>query len=643
MRCTAGVEEGQVECYEFNRFWCMTGMVLDGDWSTIGEGQEAIDYLMAKHLGTKVQEVAPPMPTIPTVIQSSLAKRAVEYSREWESAAQGERNSTAFRNAGHLFAMVDDDGRTLSDQEVFEIMSFWNQGNIPPIDATELEKVVASARSNGTPRVLKPPTQLLAAPSQDAIDSATAMLNGHSNGLVAEQPTLPVEEGEWINDYSIMAPLDPGPFPVSKIPTTGIIGEFMDHARKRAFYSQPILDAAAAISLVSVITGRRVQDETRMRTNVFVIGIAPTGAGKDTGRDINKDLLPAADADFLLGEEEFGSAPAITSAMDASLACLFQCDEIGGLIAATKNPKAVHMQQIPNTLKKLYTSAHSTWKSAAYADREKVKHINQPHLVLYGNCTAEAFWENITAESVTGGFLGRTMVFESAGRVMAGNPTEFVVPEELVEMVKNWTNFHPGGDLAWQNPKPQVITYHADAKERLDEHRHSIDRKMQSEEERFAGLWSRTAERTKKLSMIFACSDQIPPTIEVSADHMDRAVKISNWLTRRAVYQINEFVAGSIFEEEKLRCLRLLSVQSMTLRDFTRKTQFIRDRKTRLGHIADWQDAGMVVVEEKMTGQRPTTFIRRTLKAEKWIAAGEIEARKESGDKPKIASKLMAD
>jgi hypothetical protein len=87
----------------------------------------------------------------------------------------------------------------------------------------------------------------------------------------------------------------PARSPITCSACPGFIEQVM--AYNLATATRPAADARArgAICLQAVLAGRKVRDERGNRTNVYCVGVAPSGAGKDNARKVNKNILFAAD------------------------------------------------------------------------------------------------------------------------------------------------------------------------------------------------------------------------------------------------------------------------------------------------------------------------------------------------------------
>lgn len=573
-----------VEAYDKGRYFTFTGQRI-GNWEIRLVDVEPI-----------LARMEPP-PT-PIHFGQTNDSRASAYIASIPGAAEGSRNHAAFRVAAVLandFALPDD--------QALPLLQSWNARNTPPLGDKELQTCLKSAGRNAK----KPHgAKLTETPAVDPIgDSAAASILKSANGHHVE----PASES---------LPIDHGEFPEECLTVPGLIGDVIDHNLRTAMYPQPQLSLAGALALMAVITGRKITDESRTRTNVYILGIAPSGGGKEHARTINKEILinASSEGEKMLGPERIGSSAGLVSSVHAQPAILFHIDEFGKMLATMKNAaKSPHLYNIGSVLMQLYSSANSVWIADAYADLKKTKRIIQPHACVYGTGTPDDFWGSLTKENVEDGLLGRLLTFEGK-YVKRQTPQSLEVPGIILERVRKWLEMRPEGEgnlAGAANPKPLVVPSTDDAKDRLAEHLDGICDRRKNELGSAAAVWSRSGEKTAKLALLFACSRWVgesgtTPVVEFS--DVDRAVKITNWLTRKMLRMAFDHVAENDTESKSKKLLRVI-VGEITMSELTRRTQWVRGRE-RSEIINDLVACGYVSLEQKDTNGRPVTYLKRT-------------------------------
>ncbi len=357
---------------------------------------------------------------------------------------------------------------------------------------------------------------------------------------------------------------DPGALPDDIWEVPGFIGDVIRWNLETAHRPQPALALAGTIALFGAITGRKITDRLKTRTNVYTLGIGHSGAGKDHARNVNKEILQRANMEVRIGPESIASGAGLVVAVDAQREILIQIDEIGRFLQTVGNPNsAPHLYQIITVLLKLFTSSGTLFVGDAYADAKKIKRIDQPHLCLHGTSVAKSFFDSLSEESLTDGFVGRLLVFESS----PGNRTEaddesdsrdiadFVPPDSILDDARWWRSFEPGGNLGSANPQPRKLIDSADAK--LIFRELSSVAKSHPEESVKAAIWVRAHEKARKLALMYAVSEQ-REAVEISADAASWGCAVVRHLTKRLEYLADRHVADGAFGKASLRVLRLI-------------------------------------------------------------------------------------
>jgi hypothetical protein len=343
-------------------------------------------------------------------------------------------------------------------------------------------------------------------------------------------------------------PDDPGPFPSHLLDVPGFVSEVMRHNLDTAHRKQPVLALAGALCLQGVIAGRKVRDRSGTRTNIYCMGLAPTGMGKDHARKINKQILYEAGLDQLEGAESAASDTGIESAVAETPAVLFQFDEFGRFLATLGDARGMpHLFRIVDVLMKLFTSAGGIYKAKAYADKTNNRVVNQPCAVLYGTTVEESFLRSLTRENVSDGLLSRMLIFEGDRLPpLEYEAMEKPVPSAVLNVATYWRDFQSEFNLANVNPDPIVVDTGSEAD--------LIFRDLVKLSDREFGkglpgceLWTRTLEKARKLALIYACSaNHERPVIDGLAALW--ASEVVQYMTRRMIFLADRWIADGRFD-----------------------------------------------------------------------------------------------
>lgn len=410
------------------------------------------------------------------------------------------------------------------------------------------------------------------------------------------------------------APVDPGPFPESLLSVPGFIGQVCEYTLATSFRRQPLLALGAAIALQGTLSGRKVRDEVNTRTNVYCLGVCPSGQGKERAREVNKEILYMAGLDRLAGPEGLASHAGLVSAVETQPAILLQLDEIGRLLKtlgdASRSP---HLYHVVTVLMKLYTSSGSIYLGDAYADTKRNKAIDQPSACIWGTSVPKSLYEGLTYESVTDGFLSRMLVFEGDAEVPKQRPAVTSIPQSLVDVAKWWGDYQPGGNLRAEHPEPRVVPIAPEADEILEKLDRRADEQAALLGEPMGTLWTRTTEKARKLALIYACSaNHESPTINHDAALWGSSA--SDYLTRRMIYLAHQWVAEGPFDAKRKRVLRVIrsaGPAGITRTMLCRRTRALQSRE-RIEIIDALVACGDVdVVSEETSGAPRVRYVAK--------------------------------
>ena len=171
--------------------------------------------------------------------------------------------------------------------------------------------------------------------------------------------------------------------------------------------------------------GRKYRTDSNLRSNLYIVGIADSGSGKNHSREVVNELFVKAGLARHLGGNKIASGAGLLTAIHRQPAILFQIDEFGMFLAAAadrrRSPR--HITDILDNMTELYTAAGGIFLGAEYANRDGLnerRDINQPCLCVYGTTTPLHFWNALQGANVIDGSLARFIIL----------PTENDYPEE---------------------------------------------------------------------------------------------------------------------------------------------------------------------------------------------------------------------
>ena len=351
---------------------------------------------------------------------------------------------------------------------------------------------------------------------------------------------------------------DPGPLPAEMLRVPGFINEVMDHTLTIAPYPNQVMAFGGALALQAFLAGRKVRDPGDNRTNLYLLGLAHSGAGKDQSRKVNCDIIHAVGLGDCLGLH-FASGEGIQDALFQTPTMLFQTDEIDGMLQSINKAKDARHEAIMGTMLTMYSSANSVYPMRRKAGKESPGVIDQPCLVIYGTAIPNHYYQALSERMLTNGFFARMIILEAGPRAPGQEPSIRDLPPRVLATAKWWADYRPGtGNLEHWHPSPAIIEHSDEAVRRLIETRMEAEAEYSLAEEASDSVgttvWSRVSEQTRKLALLYAISENHQsPRISLAAVEWASAFVMHQ--TRRMLFMAASHVADNPFHAD---CLRLL-------------------------------------------------------------------------------------
>jgi len=362
-------------------------------------------------------------------------------------------------------------------------------------------------------------------------------------------------------DRDTPANADPGALPMHLLSVPGFINELADYMLKTAPHPEPVLSFFGALCLQAFLAGRKVRDAQDNRTNIYLLGLAYPGCGKDHPRKVNNCILYEAGISGALADG-FASGEGIEDKMFINPSMLFQTDEIDSLISATSKGKDPRIDMIVNVLLKMFSSANVQYPMRVKAGKKDNDVIDQPSLVIYGTAVPDNYYQALSSKMLTNGFFARMLVFEAGPRTPEQDCPIRDLPESLVNTAKHWANFMPGqGNLSSFHPVPMVVPHTDGAKSLQREYGQKTDQEYDNAQERSdlvtMAIWGRASEKARRLALIYACSENaLNPKITDAA--VKWATELIDYATQRMLFMAHQYVSESDFHAKCQQLLRVL-------------------------------------------------------------------------------------
>lgn len=355
---------------------------------------------------------------------------------------------------------------------------------------------------------------------------------------------------------------DPGPTPRRLLRIPGFVSEAIDYCLDVAAYPSQAMAFCGALVMQSFFCGRKVAEPGDLRTNLYVLALASSGAGKEIPRKFCSAVMRAIGEVGALGST-FSSGEGIEDKLYTRPNRLFLSDEINDILASMRVGKESYHRNMMTRLLSLYTSASEPFPLRAKAGRqEEDRYIDQPHLTILGTVTPSNYYGALSEQMLINGFFARTIAIDVGKRSRGQKAKGFrKLPERIVETAMWWKNYQPC-PLNETFAHPAVVDVTDRAERAFDEFREYADDRYAEAEQRAdeaaMAIWARAWEQARKLALIYACSeDHQRPRIDRTGARW--AMDLIDHQVRRMLFMADQYVAKNDFDamcKEFMRALR---------------------------------------------------------------------------------------
>jgi bifunctional DNA primase/polymerase-like protein len=359
----------------------------------------------------------------------------------------------------------------------------------------------------------------------------------------------------------VLLPKKPDALPPEAFRVPGFIGEVMDHCLATAPYPNHTMAFCGALALQAYLAGRVVRDQADNRTNIYLLGLAHSSAGKDWPRKINSRVLLKVGLTSSLADQ-FASGEGIQDALYTNPCMLFQTDEIDALLQSIKRSRDPRYESIMATLLTMYSASNSVYPLRRKANNPDPGFIIQPCLVLFGTAIPNHYYSALSERMLTNGFFARMIVLESGPRAAGQEVKAFDPPERILESASWWADLRSGPIMLTDlSPAPRTVEQTANAKRLLIDLRKESEfayARAESKSDAVATtVWGRVSENVRKLALLYAVSEN-HKNPEIGAEGVQWASELIMHQTNRMLFMADGFAAESEFDELALRLLRKL-------------------------------------------------------------------------------------
>ena len=437
-----------------------------------------------------------------------VERYAIGIMNSGEVIGSGQRNNRMFQIAGHLAKKTTNEFRRLA------ILRKINAVMVdPPLDDFEVRQLAESSIVNGDPPVDSPYAEYI-----------KEFDEGYESANITSFVNNCKRRSKWHLSKEYF-----------KVP--GLIGEIYDNYLETAKDVLPEIAFVTALNVVSTVTSGKVMFEGS-NPNIFSIGLAPSGAGKEFGRKLTKKILEESGFGDRNGPDGISSAEGYIRWLSENNVSLFQLDEAAEMIGQLdKSPFAA---KIGKVLKESYSSS-GTWRPVSRSDSKLNVEVREPLPILYMTTTPTLFWSSFSPNSVEDGLLGRLLIFETEYSQERGRRYRQPSPtDKIISMCRAWHDARGDGNLSPEHfPENRLQWTQSDgaASEFGEFDAEVMDRLSDAN----TALWKRSYDKIYKLSLLFAAS-RLGPVENGVIERCDvkRAIEIVKRLTYRTIHHVED-------------------------------------------------------------------------------------------------------
>lgn len=400
---------------------------------------------------------------------------------------------------------------------------------------------------------------------------AYAVRGGYKGTMPATEIEPPKLDPEELGD-----PVEaPDGFPTHVIDQLeGPLKELVDWMVACSRRPDPVISFGAALSLVAGVYGRRVIGPDGTRATLTVAVLAPSGSGKDRPQECVKNLIHSH-PNLLLGLMD--DTPTHRAQLDETLLknrgqMLMVLDEYGATLTRWLSQRDGASASMSPVIRRLATHGETTYKLAPLSVRHESRKENKqlwdagifcPGFSMIGFATEGQFYESLSEDSLTDGFLGRHIVLETKNleRLQRPRAATYETPDFIdgwlraVEGLSVPRTIPPGGvienvpaDQMTFPSHPMQVGYAAGAATAWDEQTQKWDdgsiEALRAGDDTKAAILRRLPGQVANLSMVLACGEALlPEDIEVAPRHILLAKEICEWSAEQLSWRLRHGVA----------------------------------------------------------------------------------------------------
>jgi hypothetical protein len=453
--------------------------------------------------------------------------------------------------------------------------------------------------------------------------------------LRAKQSSEYVDPGISENDQVLVPIFEEfscdAPLPIwRELPDVWLLRRIAEWICEGASKALPVLAIGAALSVLSAAIGRQYLTPKEGTTNLFLLSLADSGAGKNRPLDAALRLMRSADLENLIGPSTWTAASVLENQLAACPNILCVTDEFADTLGKmTARNTTMAEQSKLRLFKELFSIGQQTYKTQAMAQRAS-ENISSPHLSVFAAATPGLFYRTLRQELIEGGFFNRWLVLfdrpeidkaledqalrrEAAfmmGEEGSRSPNE--VPADIVAGIRRLHTRRDDGShplpasLAATSPnfkiEPEKVVMSEEAVALYFRYSKWCADIVPQIAEDVQNFYVRAAEIALRIATILSVAQRANPEMEsgricISLEDMSWSLRFVDWSVRRSIAEANERMFAGPYADIYERIIKFMGKhkgqwvpRSKLIRHFTKQLPNPRDRQVVLEALVEMGD-----------------------------------------------------
>lgn len=320
-----------------------------------------------------------------------------------------------------------------------------------------------------------------------------------------EPPAMPLVSGSEILEINLAPAVHVGAWkPVPWPEPTGLLKEIRDQILDFSKRRQPGLAIGGAIAIGAAAISNRLRMGDSW-PNVYVLNVAPTGAGKSFPYTTAKRILNAENGLDFIGAGGYRSSTAMIKDLLGKRERLDLIDECSGLFKTIRDG-GIFQSDMMDILNALWADSGTIFLGPESAGRERIQVWHACVSALFST-TPDGLKGSISREFLTQGFVPRCLIFHDTeyGEIRKSRWDD----DRAAWIIKCLQELATRGTVDKRNlvaprPAPEQIFVSAGAQALLDGYDHECDKNLEQEdrEEVERHFLTRGSQQATKLALI---------------------------------------------------------------------------------------------------------------------------------------------